>query len=200
MSLKFRSPNTGVKDTLALQRIRLLKVLCGMVFLAWLGSPAPVAAMAILNSYRVQVSWIPSPAPEIAGYHVQYGTSPGNYSNSILVGDVASTTISGLSAGVTYYFVVSAYDADGMESERSSEVSFVPGTPFTQLEIQPGGPANISVKGMIGHVYEIQATQDFITWNVVGMVTLGASGSANFIDPTPMIHSACFYRTRDIQL
>ncbi|MGD8853919.1 MAG: fibronectin type III domain-containing protein [Gammaproteobacteria bacterium] len=60
---------------------------------------------------------------EIDGYRVYYGQSEGNYPNRIDVNDSAAveTVINGLPAG-TYYFVVTAYDAAGRESEFSPPV------------------------------------------------------------------------------
>jgi len=61
---------------------------------------------------------------EIAGYTVYYGTSAGDYSNSIDVNGVSSTsvTITSLPVG-TYYVVATTRDLNGRESLRSSMVT-----------------------------------------------------------------------------
>lgn len=61
---------------------------------------------------------------EINGYVVYYGTSAGNYSNSISVngGGSTSVTITGLPVG-TYYMVVTTRDSGGRESSQSGMVS-----------------------------------------------------------------------------
>lgn len=61
---------------------------------------------------------------DLAGYKIYYGTSPGNYSSAVDVGNVNTYTISGLSAGANY-FAVSAYNTAGNESNKSDEVSKV---------------------------------------------------------------------------
>jgi hypothetical protein len=63
---------------------------------------------------------------EIGGYTVRYGTSPGNYTNSVNVPDAYTMqhTFASLNQG-TYYFVVSAYDKDGQTSGNSTSVSGV---------------------------------------------------------------------------
>jgi len=63
---------------------------------------------------------------EIGGYTVRYGTSPGNYTNSVNVSDAYTMqhTFASLNQG-TYYFVVSAYDKDGQTSGNSTSVSGV---------------------------------------------------------------------------
>jgi hypothetical protein len=58
-----------------------------------------------------------------AGYKVRWGTESGVYTNVRDVGNVLSATIGGLFADRTYYFVVSAYDADGVDGANSAEHS-----------------------------------------------------------------------------
>ena len=65
----------------------------------------------------------------IAGYTVEYGTSPGVYTTTVDVGNVRTATITGLSSEQTYYFAVSGYDDNAnpaitaTETQRSEEVS-----------------------------------------------------------------------------
>ena len=60
---------------------------------------------------QVTVAWDPNPEPEVAGYKIYYGTSPGNYTSSVDAGNATSCVISGLSDGATYFFSAVAYDA-----------------------------------------------------------------------------------------
>ncbi len=60
---------------------------------------------------------------DLAGYRVYYGTSSGNYSQVINVGNVTIYTVNNLTEGVTYYFAVTAYNTFRNESEYSNEVS-----------------------------------------------------------------------------
>ena len=67
---------------------------------------------------------------DLAGYNVQYGTLSGSPATTIDVGNVTSRTITGLTAGGTYYFRVVAYNTSGQTSTPSAQVSYtVPGTP-----------------------------------------------------------------------
>jgi len=63
---------------------------------------------------------------EIAGYTLYYGTTQGNYPNSVDINDAYTTsaTVSGLSVG-TYYFVLTTRDITGLESGYSSVASRV---------------------------------------------------------------------------
>jgi hypothetical protein len=61
----------------------------------------------------------------VAGFKVHYGTSPGHYTLMINITrpSAATYTVTGLRVGATYYFVVTAYDASGVESAPSNEMS-----------------------------------------------------------------------------
>ncbi|MFB3924900.1 MAG: malectin domain-containing carbohydrate-binding protein [Syntrophales bacterium] len=84
---------------------------------------APVA-----HSADVTLAWDANSESDLAGYKVYYGTSSRNYSSRIDVGNWTGCTISGLSAGSTYYFAATAYDTGGLESEYCAEVSYtIPG-------------------------------------------------------------------------
>ncbi len=92
--------------------------------------PAPEPAIS-----DVSLSWIapsareddnPISLSEIAGYKIYYGTTQGNYNNSVNVNDSAAEgyTLNGLSSG-TYYFAVTTKDTEGRESQFSSVVQIV---------------------------------------------------------------------------
>ncbi len=75
------------------------------------------------------LSWNPpttntdgTPLTDLAGYKIYYGTSSGNYTQIINVGNVTTYPVSNLTAGATYYFVVTAYDTSGYESGYSNQV------------------------------------------------------------------------------
>ncbi|HXQ20998.1 MAG TPA: fibronectin type III domain-containing protein [Candidatus Acidoferrales bacterium] len=55
---------------------------------------------------------------DIAGFNIYYGTSSGTYPNTIALANPALTTyvVTNLPTGATYYFVMTAYDANGVES------------------------------------------------------------------------------------
>jgi len=63
---------------------------------------------------------------EIAGYKIYYGTTQGQYSNSVDVNDgsAAGYTFKAFPSG-TYFFVVTTLDTDGRESQYSAEVKKV---------------------------------------------------------------------------
>ena len=75
------------------------------------------------------------------------------------------------------------------------------GAPAVQIRKSTtvAGQFILTAIGQIDHTYEIQATQDFKTWTTIGSVTLGASGSLDFTDPSSQDFPERFYRTQDMQ-
>lgn len=81
---------------------------------------------AALASSSVILAWDANPEPDIAGYRIYSSTVSGNYNATNDVGNVTTTTLSGLTTGMTYYFAATAYNTSGLESDYSNEISFTP--------------------------------------------------------------------------
>jgi hypothetical protein len=64
------------------------------------------------------------PNTNTAGYRLHIGRASGSYSQIVDVGSSTATTVSNLSGGHTYYFVVGAYNAAGLEGSYSNEASY----------------------------------------------------------------------------
>jgi len=75
------------------------------------------------TSTAATLTWNPVTSTNLAGYNVHLGTASGVYGPPINVGKVTSYVVSNLALGNTYYFVVTAYNASGVESLPSNEVS-----------------------------------------------------------------------------
>jgi hypothetical protein len=73
----------------------------------------------------ITLLWNANTESDLAGYKVYVGTSSGVYSNPIDVGNVTSFVVPGLTSGIQYFFVVTAYDTTNNESPRSSEVTAI---------------------------------------------------------------------------
>lgn len=71
----------------------------------------------------VSLSWTASTDPTVTGYIVHWGTSPGSYTGSVDVGNATQYTLSGLDAYTKYYIAVTAYNAGGVQSSDSNEVT-----------------------------------------------------------------------------
>jgi hypothetical protein len=90
------------------------------------GPPTGLTATTVSSS-EVDLSWTaPSGDSPPAGYNVYVATSPGGESDTTAVNSapITGTTypVTGLSAGTTYYFEVTAVDAASKESGFSNEV------------------------------------------------------------------------------
>ena len=169
-------------------------------FCALLSHPVQVFSETLPDPYTLTLSWgDSSPSPEVTGYRVYYGTESGTYTSTLdIVDNLMTASVSGLLSGATYYFAVTAVNADGLESDYSNEASYIPGA---RMRIQgvSGGQFMLTVTGTASHSYDIEATQDFSAWTVIGTETLDAGGSLDFTDPNAADFPQRFYRTRDTQ-
>jgi hypothetical protein len=89
-------------------------------FILWLLLLLACSASA---DQSVTLSWDPCPDPEVTGAIVYYGNASRNYPYHTNVGNVCRATVTGLQAGLTYYFAVTATNSAGLESDYSNEVS-----------------------------------------------------------------------------
>ena len=182
-------------------RISGLTRLLGILpFFALLHSPNQALGTTVPEGPSVTLVWNANTDPNVAGCNVYYGVASGSYTNMINVGNVTNATISGLVAGVTYYFAATAYDSAGAQSGYSAEVShMVTTTTPSQMLIRsaPTGQLILTMIGRMGQTYDVQATQDLKTWTVIGTVTMGAANSVDFTDTNAASFLQRFYRTRE---
>ncbi|HEY1890308.1 MAG TPA: fibronectin type III domain-containing protein [Steroidobacteraceae bacterium] len=83
------------------------------------------------NDGDVTLNWMPptentngSALTNLAGYNIHYGTTSGDYTQTVTVSNpgIAAYVVDNLTPG-TYYFSVGAVNSQGVESPLSSEVS-----------------------------------------------------------------------------
>lgn len=97
-------------------------------------SQNPPAAQGYNSSYDyIDLSWtIPTtrtdgshlPLSDLAGYRIYMGTTANNLNPLVDLNDETITqyTVDNLSSSGSYYFAVTAYDTDGMESSLSQVI------------------------------------------------------------------------------
>jgi flagellar hook assembly protein FlgD len=84
----------------------------------------PVLNTTTFTTTAANLTWSgAAPGAQVAGYLVLWGTGPSNYDQFKNVGNVSAASVFPLSFGITYYFVVVAYDAEGNLSAVSNERS-----------------------------------------------------------------------------
>lgn len=105
-------------------------------------APGGLAAADTGLGERLDLTWNPSGAPDLAGYHLYRSGAPGEApiraSSQLITG--TSFRDSGLTDGLSYTYQVTAVDGMGNESDRSEEASGVP-TDITP----PAVPAGLAV-------------------------------------------------------
>src|SRR5690348_13446231 len=150
------------------------------------------------------LAWDASTDPAVVGYRLYEGIASETYTNVLDVGTDLMVSVSGLVAGQTYYFAVTAYDSSGFESPFSGEISYLvpngappPNTPAVlTLSQNDLNQAVLSGVAPAGNVYDIYATLDFTTWLVIGNVTADANGNFQFTDQPSLALPWRFYRLR----
>jgi len=174
------------------------RILAGIMFLGMFNEN-PVQA-----GQSVTLGWQPSSDTNVVGYNIYYGSASQVYTNTINVGDVAGVTIDGLADGTTYYFGATSYNAQYQESDYSDEAIYnVPAVVATnvlstvQIRSAPAGQFVLTISGTANQGYDIEATEDFSVWTVIGAVVIGAGGSLDFADTNAASFQQRFYRTRE---
>jgi hypothetical protein len=123
----------------------------------------------------------------LAGYKLYTGTSSGNYTQNIDLGNRTSYTMEGLNDGTTYYFAVTAYDSTGNTSGNSNQVSYTtPTAPPTSslytLSASAGSGGSITptgstvVSGGASQTYSVTPSANYY---VVSVTVDGAAVASN---------------------
>jgi hypothetical protein len=85
-------------------------------------TPSSLMLSWVAPSTRADGSYLP--LTELEGYRIYYGTSPSNMNMLVDLNDDTMTeyNVDSLPSG-NYYFAVSAYDSDGIESSLSNVIN-----------------------------------------------------------------------------
>jgi hypothetical protein len=84
-------------------------------------TPAPTSSVTLAWDANQATS---NAATNTTGYRLHLGLTSGIYTQTTDVGNTTTATVSNLLSGLTYYFVVTAYNSADLDSPPSSEVSY----------------------------------------------------------------------------
>ena len=98
----------------------------------WSPSLASTISVGQPSNGSAKLSWLVpttrsdgTPLNNLSAFRIYWGTASGSYNNNVTINSASATTytITGLAGGATYYFVTTAVDANGEESNYSNVAS-----------------------------------------------------------------------------
>lgn len=167
----------------------------GLLLSLCLGLPGLLTAAPPLKN--VSLAW--DPVEGAAGYRIYYGASHRRYPHCLATGQSTQATLPNLRAGAMYYFAVTAYNAEGVESAYSTEIRYRVPFPI-ELRLTLTGATNLVFGGVAqpGHWYEIQATRELTVWQTIGRVRAAANGAIRWRVPLSKNEPGRFFRLHDV--
>jgi fibronectin type 3 domain-containing protein len=152
-------------------------------------------AQAAKAAQSLALTWNASTAAGIVGYHIHYGDDGNKFQYVADAGTNTNYVVSGLQEGQTNSFVVTAYDALGIESAPSNLISYiVPGLVDLAPKASPRHPTVIRFVVAPGHTYQVQASENLTTWNTIGQITATNNTWTQFEDIEGANLKLRFYR------
>jgi CxxC motif-containing protein (DUF1111 family) len=88
--------------------------------------PASLFTFPSGSATAIGLGWTTSPTDGVLGYRIVYGATANDLTNSIVLGNVTSAVISGLTAGETYFLAVIAVTANGESLAAEATISAQP--------------------------------------------------------------------------
>lgn len=144
----------------------------------------------------VILSWDPSPAVDLLGYGVYWGTESGVYWYSAF-SEQSTITIPGLPDGAVYYFAITAITTSGLESVPSVEtVQTILNASIFELAIQPAvldgfeNGIQITANGQTPPTWTLEASTDLLDWRPL----ITRSDWQVNVTVATAIHSSQFFR------
>ncbi|MFC2011472.1 fibronectin type III domain-containing protein, partial [Chloroflexota bacterium] len=119
---------------------------------------APSGLVATRGNQKITLNWDDNSEGDLDGYNIYRSLTSGNYTTPLesLWGS-SYYTDTGLTAGTTYYYVVTAVDLGSNESDASNQTSATPWAPWlwtqtTQGDFEAGVSDNVSTDLSSGNV------------------------------------------------
>jgi fibronectin type 3 domain-containing protein len=133
---------------------------------------APTSLSATPFDTYITLDWDDNTEPDLAGYNIYRGLSSGNYTKIESLWSTSNYTDTGLSNGVTYYYVVTAEDNGTNESGYSNEESISP------TDLPPAAPTGLNAtpgENQITLDWNDNTDYDLAGYNIYRSLTSGAN-------------------------
>jgi hypothetical protein len=150
--------------------------------------PSPVSAQ---QPTGIRLAWDASFGADIAGYIIDYGTSPGVYTRTLDVGPRTDYEISDIPGAWAYYFTVRAYSRSGQVSERSRELVYTPSGDVSRRDKAPtdlifhhqktGSVARWLMTGLEMASSQIVGSPVETAWRFAGVGDFNGDGKRDFV-------------------
>ena len=99
------------------------------------------------SANTVQLKWNRNSETDVTGYNMYRSTTSGSFTsklNSVLIPQtsvgVSPSYVDTTALNITYYYVVRAVNAAGLESQNSNQVTAMP--------LPPGAPSNLTIESL----------------------------------------------------
>ena len=103
-----------------------------------------IARAQAAGSGSITVEWDLSTDPQVVGYIIDYGESPGGYTAQLDAGYATTSTLWDLEVGQTYHIAVRGYTATGLLSNYSDEVTGTALDPDGTVVPAPTAPSGLT--------------------------------------------------------
>ena len=157
-----------------------------------------VAGACAGTTKSVMLAWDPSPDPSVSGYCVHYGTASRAYSALVDAGSSTTAKVTGLLPGLTYFFAVTAYNPQRIESAPSGEIVYtVPSPVLAPIRlVRSVGSKNPSLQFQVkpSYPYSVQASEDLRSWTTLHRSVSLSTSWIEWTDPQATRQPKRFYR------
>jgi len=140
--------------------------------------------------------WNQSPSSSVVGYVLYYGIN-GSATNRQVMGKIYATTLFNLLTSSNYFFYVTSYDADGVESPPSNVLHYKPqALSLLKLTSPTTGTMNLQFRAAPASICLIEYTPTLnpAQWQILGTATADANGDIMITDSQAGESPARFYR------
>lgn len=134
-------------------------------------------ALLMARADSIGLAWDPMRSANVAGYRVYQGGASRIYTNWIDAGKAIEIRVDGLDrTNGIYFWAVTAYDTNGLESDFSAEASWSPGDLLTFTNWP--GPLSLAIKAPmppsmvigVNKTNQIEVSTDLVHWSVIGLM------------------------------